>query len=48
VKRFPINRSGRRKIDRAIRAGWQPGMSLSGVLKKRSRRTRQEAGGRVD
>jgi len=47
MKRIPISQSGLRKIDRAIRAGWQPGMSLSGVLKKRSRRSRPEAGGYV-
>jgi hypothetical protein len=48
VKKFPISKSGRRKIERAIRAGWQPGMSIADALKKtrRNRRNRTEAGNR--
>lgn len=35
------SRSAIQKIERAIRAGWQPGMSLREALKRR--RTRMEA-----
>ena len=48
MKSHPVSQSGFRKIERAIRAGWHPGMSIADVLKKRSRRnrrtTRTEAG----
>jgi hypothetical protein len=36
------SRSTIQKIERAIRAGWQPGISLRDALKRR--RTRTEAG----
>ncbi|HUZ06990.1 MAG TPA: hypothetical protein VMV89_05825 [Candidatus Paceibacterota bacterium] len=47
MKSFPVNHSGRRKIERAIRNGWTPGERARDFFSRtrRSRRTsRMEAG----
>lgn len=41
MKRHPVNASARRKIERAIRNGWQPGYPASDFFRKR--RTRRAA-----
>jgi len=46
VKSHPLNASGRRKIERAIRNGWQPGLPPSDFYRRKKRRTsRQGAAG---
>jgi hypothetical protein len=46
MKSFPVNKSGRGKIARAIRNGWTPGLRASDFfrrLRPRRRATRLEA-----
>jgi hypothetical protein len=51
MKSFPVNKSGRRKIERALRNGWTPGERASDFFSRsrRNRRTtRLEAGNHAE
>jgi len=43
MKSFPVNKSGRRKIERAIRNGWTPGFPASEFYRRTRRSRRQRA-----
>jgi hypothetical protein len=42
MKSFPVNKSGRRKIERALRNGWTPGFPAKDFF-SRSRRNRRNS-----
>jgi hypothetical protein len=52
MKSHPLNKSALRKIERAIRLGWHPGISLGDAFRaarlRRRRNSRLEAGNNAD